>query len=126
VQPSFIAHEVHVNSRRLSGHAARGTAATTTATTTTTGMVRVLWMLLMLVLVLGIVMPMVLQEVAAVGKQRLSVPVRGHGRHELQAEVAFHRLVEAPIPDAEAAVVVHIGGTSDPIQFQEPKLAGKN
>jgi len=120
VQPSFIAHEVHVNSRRLGGHAARGTAATTT-----TGMVRVLWMVLVLVLVLGIVMPMVLQEVAAVGKQRLSVPVRRHGRHELQAEVAFRRLVEAPIPDAEAAVVVHIGDTSDPIQFQEPKLAGK-
>jgi len=88
-------------------------------------MVRVLWMVLVLVLVLGIVMPMVLQEVAAVGKQRLSVPVRRHGRHELQAEVAFRRLVEAPIPDAEAAVVVHIGDTSDPIQFQEPKLAGK-
>ena len=120
MQPSFIAHEVHVNSRRLGGHAARGTAATTT-----TGMVRVLWMVLVLVLVLGIVMPMVLQEVAAVGKQRLSVPVRRHGRHELQAEVAFRRLVEAPIPDAEAAVVVHIGDTSDPIQFQEPKLAGK-
>jgi len=125
VQPSFIARKVHVNSRRLGGHAARGTAATTAATTT--GVMRVLWMVLMLVLVLvlGIMMPMVLQEVAAVGKQRLSVPVRGHGRHELQAKVAFHRLVEAPIPDAEAAVVVHIGDTSDPIQFQEPKLAGK-
>lgn len=122
VQPSFIAHKVHVNSRRLGGHAAGGTATTTT----TTGMVWVLCMVLMLVLVRRIVMPMVLQEVAAVGKQRLCVPVRGHGRHELQAEVAFHRLVEAPIPDAEAAVVVHLGGTSDPIQFQEPKLAGQN
>uniref|UniRef100_A0A0A9CYF0 Uncharacterized protein n=1 Tax=Arundo donax TaxID=35708 RepID=A0A0A9CYF0_ARUDO len=67
VQPSFIAHKVHVNSRQLRGHATGGTAAATVA-----GMVRMWWM------VRGIVMPMVLQEVAAVWEQRLGVPVGGH------------------------------------------------
>lgn len=58
-------------------------------------------------LVRGIVVPMVLQEGTG-GEQRLCVTVSRHRRHELQAEVAFHRVVEAPIPNAEVAVVVHL------------------
>uniref|UniRef100_A0A0A9DU51 Uncharacterized protein n=1 Tax=Arundo donax TaxID=35708 RepID=A0A0A9DU51_ARUDO len=117
VQPSFIARKVHVNSRWLRVHAAGGTAATTVA-----GMVRMWWVVLMR----GIVMTMVLQEGTAVWEQRLGVPVGGHRRHQLQPEVAFDRLVEAPIPDAQAAVVVHLGDSNKQIQSQEPKSEAQN
>lgn len=61
----------------------------------------------------------VLQE-GTVGEQWLCVPVAaGHRWHQLQAEVAFHRLIEAPIPNAQAAVVVHLGWPNKRIQIQE-------
>jgi len=109
VHPSLIAREVHVNRLRLSRHAAGGSAATRV-----TGMVRV-------ELVRGIVVPMVLQEGAG-REQRLGVPVSRHGRHELEAEAAFH-VVEAPIPNPEAAVVVHLRlrTRTDQTHFQRPQ-----
>jgi hypothetical protein len=66
-----------------------------------------------LLLVVGrILVPMVLLQEGAVGEQRLGVAVRCDGRHQLQAEVAFHHLVEAPIPNPQAAVAVHLGSSS--------------
>jgi len=61
--------------------------------------------LLCVELVWGIVMPMLLQETSS-REQWLRVPIRWHGRHELQAEAAFHGVIEAPVPNAQAAVVV--------------------
>jgi hypothetical protein len=110
VQPSFAARKIHVNRMRLCGHGTRGSSATKVARL-------VVWVLL---LVVGrILVPMVLLQEGAVGEQRLGVAVRCDGRHQLQAEVAFHHLVEAPIPNPQAAVAVHLGSSSSK-QIQMP------
>jgi hypothetical protein len=111
VQPSFIARKIHVSRMRLCGDDTRGSSATTKVA-------RLVWVLLVMLLVGRILVPMVPQD-GAVWEQRLGVPVRCDGRHELQAEAAFHRLVEAPIPNSQAAVVVHLGlSSSKQIQWQ--------
>jgi hypothetical protein len=99
VQPSLAARKIHVNRVWLCGHGARGSSAPKVA--------RLVWVLLLL-LAGRILVPVVLRQEGAVGEQRLGVTVRCDGRHQLQAEVAFHHVVEAPISNSQAAVAVHL------------------